>query len=441
MSASQPHFRLFGIPVRVELMFFLLPLISLTSRDVPAAMVWTALVFTGVLAHELGHALAMKHYGFAPAITLHGLGGLTHFPVGAQPTPKQHFFITLAGPSVGLTLGVIALGLQVFVRDPPPLVTTAIGDALWINLGWSIINLLPVLPWDGGLILDSGLEWFTGKRRHFVVGASSLLGGAAILIAAVKFQAILLGYFGLMGALHGFNRLRMADGDGTLNPGFGGGGGQQQPAAGKGTWWERLHAGEDLEEELRFQMRTSADPATRAQFAELLAWACLRKRDFPGARQAVQQMGAVPPSLSLRARLAAASNDPDQVIELLWSAVPTENDLPLLVSALIMRERFDDVVRLALKHPALADTASTRLFEAQAFEQSLELCRAERERTGIGRFAYNEACCLCRLGRFDDAVTALQKAKPLGCPELKNVATDADLAPIRDRPEVLALIS
>jgi len=38
-------------------------------------------------------------------------------------------------------------------------------------------------------------------------------------------------------------------------------------------------------------------------------------------------------------------------------------------------------------------------------------------------------------------VTGLQKARTLGGPELLNVATDADLAPIRERPEVLALIS
>jgi pentatricopeptide repeat protein len=106
-----------------------------------------------------------------------------------------------------------------------------------------------------------------------------------------------------------------------------------------------------------------------------------------------------------------------------------------------MRDRFDEVVKLGLARPAIADLASTRLFEAGAWAQSLELCAAERARTGLGRFAYNEACCLCRLGRLDDAVTALQKAKTLGCPELAGLQTDEDLEPVRDRPEVRELIS
>ena len=55
--------------------------------------------------------------------------------------------------------------------------------------------------------------------------------------------------------------------------------------------------------------------------------------------------------------------------------------------------------------------------------------------------AYNEACCLCHLGRLEDAVTALQKAKALGYGGLSQLQTDADLAQVRNRPEVQALLS
>ena len=431
-AAAPPHFRLFGIPVRVELMFFVIPLISLSTRDVPSALVWTALVFTGVLLHELGHALAMRSFGFAPSITLHSLGGWTHYPPGAQPTPRQTFFITLAGPSAGLALGLVALALRAVLDAPAPLVSTALEDAIWINVGWSIVNLLPILPWDGGIILDSGLAWLTGSRKHFVVGSFSILGGALIIVGAVLTRNILLGYFGAMGVWHGWNRFNLTS---TAQA-------QQQQRQEELSWWERLHAGDEVEADLRFQMMTAADPAKRAQFAELLAWACLRKRDYAGARNAVKQMGNFQPSISLRARLAAAANDPDTVLALLSGAgAVADNDLPLLVSALIMRERFDEVVQLGLRHTVVADVAATRLFEAGAWAQSLELCTAERVRTGVGRFAYNEACCLCRLGRLDDAVTALQKAKTLGCPELQKLDADADLAAVRERPEVRALLT
>jgi Zn-dependent protease len=436
-AAAPPHFRLFGIPVRVELLFFMIPLISITYTSVEKALVWTALVFVGVLVHELGHALVMRSFGFAPSITLHSLGGWTHYPPGAQPTPRQTFLITLAGPSAGLALGVIATALNFGLHDKPALLQTAIDDAMWINIGWSIINLLPILPWDGGIILDSGLAWLTGARRHFVVGTFSLLGGALVVVGAVLTRSFLLGYFGAMGVWHGWNRFNLKLSTPVADQGQGQGTRQQEQ-----SWWERLHAGEDVEQDLRFQMMTAADPAKRAQYAELLAWACLRKRDFAGARNAVKQMGRFQPSLSLRARLAAAENDTDTVLALLSGAgAVADNDLPLLVSALIQRDRFDEVVQLGLRHAVIADVAATRLFEAGAFKQSLELCTAERMRTGIGRFAYNEACCLCRLGRPDDAVTALQKAKTLGCPELLKIDSDDDLAAVRDRPEVRALLT
>ena len=50
-----PHFSLFGVPVRIDPMFFIIPLLSLQSRDTQGAIIWTVLVFTGVLLHELGH--------------------------------------------------------------------------------------------------------------------------------------------------------------------------------------------------------------------------------------------------------------------------------------------------------------------------------------------------------------------------------------------------
>ncbi len=420
----KPLFTLFGVPVRIEPMFFLIPLLSLSSRDLASAAVWTGLVFSGVLLHEFGHALTMKRFGFAPSITLHGLGGLTHFPRGAQPTPRQRFFITLAGPGAGLALGSLVFLAQRLVPQPAPLVSLALADALWINVGWSVVNLLPILPWDGGLVLDAGLEWATGKRRDRVVALTSIVGGGAIVALAFVTRNILLGYFGGMGLLQGYGRLK---------------GPQTPPAA---NWWERIHAGEDVEKELEAGLRAETDPAQRAYLAELLAWARMRKRDFEGARRAVKQMGPFVPSLSLRARLAAADNDPDTVLALLSpEGAASDTDLPLLVSALLSRERFDDVVKLGRKVPLIADLAATRLFGEKAFAQALELCTAERARTGQGRFAYNEACCYARLGRLDDAVTALQQAKTLGCAELAGLRTDEDLEPIRDRPEVQALLN
>lgn len=413
------QFSLFGIPVRIELWFLIIPVLALQSLDAKGAAIWTVLIFVSVMLHELGHALAMRAYGFAPSITLHGLGGLTSWPEGAKPTPKQSFFITLAGPTAGLMLGAAVWVASRFITDPNAELAFALRNALYINVFWSIVNLLPILPWDGGLILDSGLQWITGRRHHRVVAVSSMIGGAIIVAAAVSQRMIFLGYFGVMGLFQGYGRWNLAaSAPQPINP---------------------LRT-DDEEKKLQLELLSSSDPTKRERINEQLAWVRLRKGDFAGARRAVKELG-VAPSTSLQARLAATENDADKVIELLSPpGAATADDRPLLLSSLIAKERFDDALALARTHVELAGGASTKLFGAGAYAQALELCTSERIRTGDGVHAYNEACCLCHLGRLEDAVTALQKAKTLGYTGLGQLQTDEDLVPVRNRPEVRALL-
>lgn len=56
-------------------------------------------------------------------------------------------------------------------------------------------------------------------------------------------------------------------------------------------------------------------------------------------------------------------------------------------------------------------------------------------------FLLSVAWCLCRLGRFEEAVTALREARRLGYAELRKLRTEEDLAAVRERPEVLALLN
>ena len=414
------QFSLFGIPVRVELWFFIIPVLALQSLDMKGAAIWTALIFVSVMLHELGHALAMRAYGFAPSITLHGLGGLTAWPEGARPTPKQSFFITLAGPFAGLALGAAVWVATRFIDEPNADLAFALRQALYINVFWSIINLLPVLPWDGGLILDSGLQWATGRHHHRIVALSSMIVGAIVVAAAVALRMIFLGYFGAMGLFQGYQRWNLA-------------GAAPEPITPLRT--------DDEEKKLQLELLASADPTRRARLSEQLAWVRLRKGDFAGARRAVNEMG-IAPSISLQARLAATDNDADKVIALLSPpGAATADDRPLLLSALIAQERFDEALALTRAHVDIAGAAATKLFSAGAYSQALEVSTSERIRTGDGVHAYNEACCLCHLGRLEDAVTALQKAKALGYGGLSQLQTDADLAQVRNRPEVQALLS
>ena len=85
------HFSLFGFPVRVHPMFWLVTLmLGYQSGDAAAVLTWIVAVFLSILVHELGHALVMRAYGLRPWIVLHGMGGLTGYEPAYAARSKRH---------------------------------------------------------------------------------------------------------------------------------------------------------------------------------------------------------------------------------------------------------------------------------------------------------------------------------------------------------------
>jgi Zn-dependent protease len=156
--------RLFGFPIFVSWSaIVILAIVVLrgggvnTTSDLLRALVYAGIVFGSILVHELGHALvATRIFGLGPAaILLHGFGGVTRF---RAPEKSWHAFVTaLAGPSAGLLLGLVAFCiLRVApVSDP---VAGVLGIVATINIFWSLFNLLPMLPLDGGNMLLHALQ-------------------------------------------------------------------------------------------------------------------------------------------------------------------------------------------------------------------------------------------------------------------------------------------
>ncbi|HSO00261.1 MAG TPA: site-2 protease family protein, partial [Candidatus Nanopelagicales bacterium] len=163
-------FRLFGIPVDVQPWFWLtatfLNYRLLSNPGYSGAQkarlmaVWLGVVFVSVLVHELGHAVAIRRHRIDPEITLHGMGGSTSWRTVLPLRRIQHIFISLAGPFAGFAFaGVIFLlqwGLAPLWRMPE-LAHYAIQNLMWVNVAWGIFNLIPVLPFDGGHVLEHAL--------------------------------------------------------------------------------------------------------------------------------------------------------------------------------------------------------------------------------------------------------------------------------------------
>ncbi len=156
-------------------------------------LVWTAVVFGSIIVHELGHALVGRHFGADPAIRLHGLGGSTFLPQG-RFSRTENILVTAAGPTAGLLLGVLIYVLsRVGLSDSPnPLLGLAARYGLFINFVWSLLNLLPILPLDGGQILRDVL----GPRWKNLVSNIGFVLAAVLCVWAVQagylFGAVML---------------------------------------------------------------------------------------------------------------------------------------------------------------------------------------------------------------------------------------------------------
>lgn len=139
---------------------------------------WTVVpVLVGVLLfHEFGHALAMRAVGYRNlgVLMLPFLGAVA---VGRKDDagPWQKLIVLLAGPLPGLIVAmVLLLGVE-GSREPNSLLFEISMIALWLNL----FNLLPLMPLDGGQIVDTFLFARLPYLR-LVFQAASALGLIAV---------------------------------------------------------------------------------------------------------------------------------------------------------------------------------------------------------------------------------------------------------------------
>jgi membrane-associated protease RseP (regulator of RpoE activity) len=182
-------FRLFGIPVQVNA-FFLLTAVILGPRGqrgswMLLAAVWVVIVFVSVLLHELGHALVVKAFGRTPSIQLHAFGGLTAWR-GAL-SPGRRVLVGLAGPGVGIVVGVVALVPMILLTatERHGLLATLVQYVVWVNLGWGLLNLLPMLPLDGGAVMAAGFEAVSRDRGVQIARVISLVLAVGFAILAL----------------------------------------------------------------------------------------------------------------------------------------------------------------------------------------------------------------------------------------------------------------
>lgn len=171
--------------------------------------------FISILVHELGHALTAKHFGKRVEIVLQAFGGYAAYSGGAPLSRKRAFMVTAAGPGIQILLGIVAFLFvlpQVF-QDGFNLgryYSLPHGVYFWMVLGmisivWAVLNLLPILPLDGGRLVESLLGPARQKATLLVSFVSATI--ICILCFTLFFQPI-LGVFVGMFAYQSFRALQ-----------------------------------------------------------------------------------------------------------------------------------------------------------------------------------------------------------------------------------------
>ncbi|MGJ8656551.1 MAG: site-2 protease family protein [Akkermansiaceae bacterium] len=204
------EFTLFKIPIRVEPVFWitlgLIGFMSTRGLGGDAVLMGTALFvmagFISILIHELGHALMVKKYKLPTQIVLSSFGGYATHPAGVLDR-KQSFLVTLGGPALQAAFGLLLYIIAPYLNLPSYMIQLFIGFLIWVSLAWAILNCIPVLPLDGGRMLEAAL----GPRKIKLTLTISMAVAAASCVLGFTMKQPFLGIFMAMFAFQNYQAL------------------------------------------------------------------------------------------------------------------------------------------------------------------------------------------------------------------------------------------
>jgi Zn-dependent protease len=151
------------------------------------ALAAALLFFGSVLAHEMAHSLVARAQGLPVRnITLFLFGGVSNIQKEPE-SPKNEFWMAIAGPLTSLVLGVVMLliavggvittrglgqpGLAVRNLSPLNAILFWLGS---VNIILAVFNMIPGFPLDGGRVLRSIIWAATHNLRSATRWAAAI---------------------------------------------------------------------------------------------------------------------------------------------------------------------------------------------------------------------------------------------------------------------------
>ena len=401
--------KVLGIPTKIDPSFLVLSLFLGATRGLNPLFLleWVVVVFISVLFHELGHALVARRFGYSPQITLYSMGGLTSWSEVTEIAPQKDLAISLAGPAAGFLLGgvIFVAGPILLVAVPSELLTVAYYDLLWVNIGWGLFNLLPILPLDGGHVLLTLERWLTRKQDRIISHTISLLGSLAITYLAftrgLSWVAILGIWFAYANATFLLKRLK-ASRDEKLEP--------RLKEAHETVVAGNFDAALDIISEIKKKALTDW---MRSETSRLLIFIFIQQNRLKEAEEELTKFnGLFGPEHYLQGLLSFKKGEMSRAIPDLKKAYDQSRDhqLGLILSQALMAEkRYSEVLDL--------------------YEQKPD-----------PEIAYNAARAFARDSDSTQALVWLEKAIASGFSDKNLLATDPDLQSLRSQPGFVDLL-
>ena len=431
---SQPHFSIAKIPVRVEPAFLLVAFLfgfRYLREGLDIVLIWVACSFVSILVHELGHGFALKVFGQRSVIVLHGFGGVTISQRRGMLARSRSIIVSVAGSLTGLILlwlpmEAVWASWEQNGTDLPTTVIWAVYFLRFQNLWWSLANLLPVRPLDGGNVATEifGID----RARKLSIGFA--IAGAVYAFFSNQTYG---GFFFLFLAFMNFQEIRASQVGADVDAFH-----VDAPDEPGGTSRRRSRANLSVVAPTAGAPSLAADPAR----AQQLAWAALKENDVATAKRLVKGLGSgADPFLKAATALASGDKAAFQLFEDAYVAVPGGPSNLIATEVLARTGAAVAVARRLVDRPdgkgrEGAGTLQTHLHYADQFEYAAEVGTVvyEADPPSKAQTAFEVACSWAKATDVDHAIEWLERAADDGFRAASLVDGEPDLEAVRADP-------
>ncbi|MGA9279245.1 metalloprotease, partial [Ilumatobacter sp.] len=189
-------FRILGFDVRVQSGFVMFTALIVFLYRSPFGYWLAGSIAVLTLIHELGHATAARRAGADAEISLGFFAGYASYRPTRPISRARQAWISFAGPGIHIAVSVtvlLAMGFSPF--DMPSTFSEPAAAAIWwAGPAIGMMNLIPVLPLDGGHIMTYGMDYVVPGRAHryMLFFSIALTSASAVLLVATGYRGFVL---------------------------------------------------------------------------------------------------------------------------------------------------------------------------------------------------------------------------------------------------------